>query len=395
MIGLRTIFANTFLMRKEEFNMRREVLILVTIASLIGLTGYAQAQVYKIGAVYPFTGPLAVYAEDAKRGIEIAVDEVNSMGGIKGKKLEVIYENDGGTPSGSVTAVQKLITVDKVPAIVGTLFTSFTVAAGPVAERNKTVIMVPMASSSKFSEWEYIFRVTPSTDFQARVIAEYAYRVLGLKKIASLFYTMDTGYAWDTNLTERFQQLGGTVVIHETYPSGSTDFRTALTKIKAMNPEVISVYGTWKEIATQVKQMKELRIETKVLNCSQVEEPAFIQTLGKDANGVTYAIQAPPSTEASKKALQEFLAKYRSKYNRDPGIVVKTSYDCVKIFAQAAMRVGDTREDLQKAIAKTKDYPGVDGELSYDEKRNPIKKITVKVIEDEKFVQTGFESTGQ
>jgi branched-chain amino acid transport system substrate-binding protein len=391
----RTKLDNTFLMRKEEPKMRRLIIAILAIMLVIGLSNYVEAQVFKIGAVYPFTGSLAVYAEDGKRGIEIAVDELNSAGGIHGKKIEVIYENCMGTPSGAVSAVQKLITVDKVPAIVGTLFASFTMASAPIADRNKTVLIAPMSSHQKFSDWQYIFRVTPSTDFQARIMGEYAYKVLGLRKIASLFYTTDTGYAWDAGLTERFQKLGGSVVIHETYPQGSTDFRTALTKIRATNPEAISVYGTWREIATQVKQMKELKIETKVLNCSQVEEPALIQFLGKDADGIIYAIQAPPTTEASKKVFEGFLNKFKSKFNRDPGIVAKTSYDCVKIVAQAAIKGGGTGEEIQKEMAKLKNFPGVDGELSYDENRHPIKKITIKVIRDEKFVQTGFESTGE
>lgn len=210
----------------------------------------------KIGAILPLTGDAAKYGESAKRAIDLAVEEINSTGGIKGSKIKVIYEDDQALPEKGVSAIQKLITVDKVHVVIGAMPSSVTLAMAPIAEKNKVVLFSPASSNPKITEaGDYIFRNDVSDIFEGGKMADETWQRLKFRKAAVLYINNDYGVGIKDVFVYRFTVLGGEIVATENFEQGTTDFRTQLTKIKQGNPEAVYIVG-YKEQIQILKQFQ-------------------------------------------------------------------------------------------------------------------------------------------
>jgi len=229
--------------------------VVMFIGMVIGSRAFAQ-ETYRIGAYLPLTGWAANYGEDAKRGIELAVEEVNGAGGIRGKKVEVLFEDSGGNPKQAVSAVQKLINIDKVSVVVGGLFSGEALATGPIFQGSKTPSIATQASHQDVTKpGDYIFRIAPPVTMEYLVL-DYAYKVIGARRYSALLFSTDMGRESAKMAEEYFPKLGGKIAKIEFFPTGTTDFKTHLLKIKQENPDVIEIKGGIKEVAQIFKQFR-------------------------------------------------------------------------------------------------------------------------------------------
>ncbi len=188
---------------------------------LVATAGFAQP--IKIGVELPLTGYAAPYGEDAKRGAELAVDEINSAGGINGRKVEAVYEDDGAVGKTAVSATQKLIDVDKVPVIVGGMMASAALSAAPIARERKVVFVATISSHPDLTSEElYVYRVFITVRMHGNTMAKYAYNVLKARTAAALTPNNDYGVTHEKAIRERFTKLGGTWLISESYAPGSS-----------------------------------------------------------------------------------------------------------------------------------------------------------------------------
>lgn len=252
----------------------------------------AETRDIKIGAVLPLTGDGAKYGQSAKRGIDLAVGEINSSGGVRQRLLRVIYEDSKMGPAEGVSAIRKLISVDKVPAIIGAMASSVTLAIAPIAEKNNVVLLSPASSAPEISKaGDYIFRNTYSDIYEGPKIGSYAYDELAFRRVAILHINNDFGVGLSKAFQQNFVKLGGKIVAVESYEQGSSDFRTQLNKIKQSEPDSIYLIG-YTEMGLILRQDRETGVRNQVLSCIMFEDPKIIEVAKDATEGVIYAYPA-------------------------------------------------------------------------------------------------------
>lgn len=365
------------------------IMVLVVLSAFSGL---AIADTIKIGIEMPLTGYGAIYGEDAKRGVQVAVDEINKAGGIRGKKVEVLFEDDGGVGKMAVSATRKLITMDKVQVIIGGMMSSAALPAAPVARENKVVFVATISSHPELtSPGGFIYRVHTTDRVNADSAGIYATRELRLKRAAGLFASSDYGRSLERFTRESFLREGGSWLLTENFPQGSEDFRSQLTKIKNKNPEIIFIAATVKETAQMLRQMVEFRMEIPVLGSSMLEDPKLVSLAGKAANRVYYHRAAPAAGAEGKKIEAAFKTKFAAKFpGKKPAIAAKYYYDAMGLVRQAITLGGESGPAIDQGMRKIKGYPGLTGNITFNEIGDRIFKVEIVKIVDGKPVPTGF-----
>lgn len=339
----------------------------------------------KIGAVLPLTGDVAVWGSNTKEGIDLAVEKVNNSGGINGSILKIIYEDSEALPQKGVSAIQKLITVDKIPAIIDNSVSSVTLAMAPIAEKNQVVILATGATAPKISEaGEYIFRIWNSDALEGEVIAQYTYEKLEITKVAILYVNNDYGKGLEDVFRQEFTKRGGTVTTSEAFEQSETSYRNQLTKVRTSSPEAIYLVGYPREVAQCLKQTKELGVKTQIIGTVAFEDPHILEIAKDAAAGVIYPYPVLPDTNDI--AVNEFLSAYRTKYNKEPGITCDVGYDAVNMIAQAIkLSNGHEGIDIKNGLMMIKDYHGASGVMEFDQNGDVHKPIGMKTVKDGKF----------
>jgi branched-chain amino acid transport system substrate-binding protein len=238
---------------------------LFTIASIIAAPSFANT--IKIGEVGSMTGSEATFGISTHEGLQLAIKEQNAKGGIKGKKIELISLDDQGKPEEAAVATTKLITQDKVAAIVGEVASSRSLAMAPIAQKNKIPMVSPSSTNPKVTEvGDYIFRVCFIDPFQGAVMAKFASETLKAKKVAILRdVKSDYSVGLSNFFAEAFKNTGGEIVVDQSYSSGEVDFNSQLTSIRAKKPDAIFVPGYYTEVGLIAKQARKLGIKVPLL----------------------------------------------------------------------------------------------------------------------------------
>jgi len=316
----------------------------------------------KIGFIGPLTGPAASYGIPQKNGAALAAEEINTAGGLNGKKIEIIYEDSQMDPNKALSAVKKLIDIDKVSSVIGETTTAGTLAIADTANKNKVVLISPSASGAKVTDaGDYVFRISPSDTFQATIAAKLIFEI-GFKKGAIVFTNDDWGAGIEKALREDFSKLGGTIVASEGCTPGTQDFRTQLTKIKALKPDFIYIPLYPAESAIFLRQVKELNVPGQIIGADNFSEKAILKTAGKAAEGVIFTMPSSPSS----KAYEEFAKKYKAKFNEDASYSAAAAYDCVNILFQVMKKAGTVGENIKNALYSIQDFAGISGKIGFD-----------------------------
>lgn len=353
----------------------------------------ANADKYVIGASFELTGNVANYGKSTLSGLKLAVDQVNKAGGVNGKQLVVVESDNKSEPAESGNSVTKLITQDKVVAVVGPATSGCVFAATPVVTSNKVPLIAPCATAPAITVdngqvKEFIFRACFIDPFQGRVMAEFADKTLGVKNVAILH---DASSDYSKGLAEVFEKTlnekGGKVVAKEAFLSKDIDFKAALTKIKAANPKAIYIPGYYEEVAKIIKQTREIGLNVPLIGCDGWDSPKLVEIAGPEALNNTYFSSAF-SVQDQTESVQKFIADYKAMYQKDPDIFCMQGYNAGLVLADALKRAGDGADGtkLATAIAATKDLPVASGKLTYDKDHNPI--ISAIIIEMKDGVQS-------
>lgn len=338
-----------------------------------------------IGAILPLTGQGAAYGEAARRGMNLALHQVNSSGGMEGRMLRIIYEDSQGDPKTGVSAFQKLVTVDGTQAVLGDLLSSVTLSIAPIANRRQVVLLSPASSSPRLTDaGAFVFRNCPSDVYEGTVMADYASETLGLKRVAILRINNEYGVGIGTVFKNEFTENGGTIVAEESYAEDATDFRTQITKIAAQNPKAVYLLG-YKQMGYILRQSKELGFKTQFLSTVTFEDPEILKLAGDAANGVIYSASkfSPKSTDET---VHRFVNAYEATYQSEPNIFAGLSYDAVKILAIAMREGGTSGSEIREALHRVKNYPGVAGETTIDKNGDAVLTPVLKTVKDGKFV---------
>ncbi len=344
-------------------------------------------KIVKIGFIGPLTGPAASYGTNAKNGAVLAVDDINASGGIlDGAKIELIIEDNKGDTTETVNIMNKLIEQDKVVAIVGPVTTGPTTVAAQMAGENKMPIVSPTATGDKITQIsEFVARVCFYDSYQGPVMAKFARENLGLKTAAILYdSTNDYSMGLADSFALKFTELGGEIVAKEAFYAGDQDFNAQLTNIAAKNPEAVFVPAYYSDDAQILLQAKAMGLNAIFMGGDGWDSQELINGAGDAAEGCYFTTHYS-SADTSEK-VQEFLKKYREKYNAEPNFAGPLGYDATLLLADAIERAGEANPvKVNEAIVATKGLTGVTGEFSFDEYRNPLKEVTIATVKDGKF----------
>jgi len=344
----------------------------------------SQEEVIKLGFLGATTGDVANYGIPGKKGMEMAIDDLNAQGGILGKKVEGVYEDNKGENSEIALIATKYITRDKVVAMVGDPCTGLTKVAADIAQKNKVVIFSAGATGTGVVEiGDYVFRNTLLDQFAVPSVVDWMMNSKGWKKFA-IITSLNNGYS--TALTPVFQEAikakGGKIVNEDTINDGETDFTAQITKLKNTGADVLVFTGYYREAALLQNEAKKQGLDITLLGGDGLYGHDLIK-LGKDAVEEKVIYYCGFSSDQPSPETDAFIKKYVEKYKEQPDMFSAQYYDAIMILAKAMTDAKSTDPSVFKdELAKLKDYPGVSGNTTFRADREPIKSpiclITVK-----------------
>jgi branched-chain amino acid transport system substrate-binding protein len=341
----------------------------------------------KIGEVDPLSGGVSQFGIGCHRGYVLAFEQINAEGGILGQQIELISEDDQSKPGQSATAVRKLVTQDKVIAILGDATSSATLEAAPIAQANKIPMVTPTATNPRITEvGDFIFRVCFLDEYQGRVLARFAREKLHAQRIFTL---TDVKQDYSVDLLkffkDEFTKLGGTIVGEQSYSTGDTDFRAQLTPIRGVKPDAVYVPGYYQEVALIVKQGRQIGLTMPFIGCDGWANQALVAVGGKAIDGCYFTNHFSPDDQAP--IVKSFVTKYQEKYGTLPDTFAALGYDAARLLAEAIQRAGSPNSQaIRDALAKTTGFEGVTGQISFDANRNASKPGLIVTVKDGKFV---------
>lgn len=369
----------------------KSLLTLSAAAALFASCAKAPDNEIRVGEFGSMTGGTATFGQTTHEGIQIAVDEINAAGGIKGKLVKLISEDDRGKAEEAATVVSKLISRDKVHAILGEVASSNSLAAAPIAQRAGIPMISPSSTNPKVTQQgDYIFRVCFIDPFQGKVMAKFAKEALKAKSAAIM---RDKSADYSVGLADvfakEFAAMGGTIVIDQAYQGKDVDFKSQLTTIKQKKPDVVFVPGYYTEVGLIAKQAREMGVNAPLLGGDGWESPELYTIGGKAIEGNYFSNHCSP--ESKDKVVRDFVGKHQAKYKKDPGALTMLGYDAAMVLFDAIKRSPSlSGSDLKAAIAATRDFQGVTGKISLDADRNAVKSAVVLKVKGGKaeFVAT-------
>lgn len=344
----------------------------------------ADRSTIKIGYYGDLSGPTFNFGQSAKNGVLMAADEINRSGGIKGRKIDVVIEDDQGIPERAATLASKLINQDKVIAIVAGGISSTSLAAAPRAQALK----IPFISTSSTDPavtrtGDYIFRVCYIDPFQGEVMAKFAAGQLKARKAAVM---VDFNNPYSRGLSEFFElsftKRGGQIVSKQSYAQGDPDYKGQLSTIRAANPDVIYIPGYYGDVTIIAKQARQLGITQPLLGGDGWDAPELWQ-LGGDALNNSF-ITSHYSAGDPSPHIQTFVQQYKLLYgNLEPDAHAALAYDAMLVVNKAIERAGTTDAGkLRDALAQTENFAGVTGIISMNSDRDAVKPAVVLKLED-------------
>lgn len=356
-----------------------------------GTTAADAGGTIKIGTNFEMTGGQASFGNSSIKGVRLAVKEINAAGGVLGKKLEVVEADNASKSEEATRAAQKLISNDKVVALIGPVTSTNTLGAVPVAQEKKIPLITTSATNPKITVdertnkvYDFVFRACFIDPFQGRVMADFATKELKAQTTAIF---SDTSSDYSKGLLkfykETFTKNGGKVVSEESYQQKDTDFKAVLTRIKEKNPDVIYVPGYYEEVGKIIKQARELGIKSPIMGGDGWDSPKLVEIAGKEALANTFMSNHYAPDDKSPE-IQSFVAAFKKEYNNEtPDGLAALGYDAVKMLADALKRAGATdSEKLKTALAATKDLKLATGTISLNETHDPVKSAVVLEYKD-------------
>lgn len=366
----------------------------VLLAGLVSGCGAKGDKDIKIGMVYELTGNTASYGTSAANGAKLAFKEINANGGVLGKQIQIITADNKGEPSESANAMSKVISQDKVVAVTGFTVSSCGIAASAVAEANKIPFVAAATVNPKVTVDErtgkvkkYTFRACFIDSFQGTVGANFALNGLKAKKTAIM---TDSSSDYSKGLAEIFKGTyakgGGQIVAEEFYLQKDQDYKPILTKIKAQNPELLYIPGYYEDVGKIIKQARELGITIPVLGADAWDSPVLVEMGGAQPLNNTYFTNFY-SIEDKNPISNAFVAAYQKEYGNTPDSMAAMGYDAAKLLVDAIKRADSTESSkIQEALAATKKFSSVSGEMSLDEKHDAVRGVVIIELKDGKQV---------
>ena len=337
----------------------------------------------RVGVFMSLTGSTANFGISSVNGIKMAADEINAAGGINGKLVELLVQDDRSDASEAATIVTKFVTQDQVHAVLGEVASSRSIAAAPIAQNAKVPMLTPSSTNPEVTKkGDYIFRSCFIDPVQGAAIAQFAAKTLNAKTAAIM---VDRKNDYSTGLekviNETFTRMGGKIVAVQSYQEGDQDFNAQLTSLKGSNPEVIFVPGYYNDVGLIAKQARDKGITVPLIGGDGWDSTQLYAIGGTALNGSYFTNHYSPYDTDPK--VQKFVNDYKALYNSLPDALAATAYDAAKIMFDAIKRAPSLEgAAIRDALAATKEFPGVTGTVTFNENRDAVKPIVMIEIKD-------------
>jgi len=362
--------------------------LLLVVASCTPPAGGPDRSPIRIGYYGDLSGPTLNFGESAKNGVLMAADEINQAGGINGRQLDVVIEDDQGKPGLAAASISKLVQGRKAIAIIAGGTSNNSRAAAPEAQVAKVPLIATSSTDPQVTQvGDYIFRTCFIDAFQGEVMAKFAANTLKAKKAGIL---LDFNSSYSRGLSDYFElsftRLGGQVVSKQSYTAGDRDYRGQLNTLRTAAPDVIFIPGYYEDVALMAKQARQLGITQPLLGADGWDAPELWDRGGDSLNG-SY-ISSHYSAEDQSPHVQRFVKEYKQHYgNLQPDAHAALGYDSMQVVADAIQRSGATDgPKLRDALAQTKSFPGVTGVITMNRERNAIKSAVVLKLQDGRYL---------
>ena len=353
----------------------------------------AKPTTIKIGAIYNLTGAQASLDAPSANGAKLAVKEINDAGGVLGRNLELVLY-DGKTDAATIgNSATQLAESDKVVAMLGFSDTDMTLAAAPIAAKAGLVFVTSGATSPKLPDQvpDYLFMACFGDNVQAAAGAEYAYNTLQAK---TTYLLIDKGMEYTLLLgkyfKERYTELGGQVVLEDTYQTGDKDFSAQITRLKALGslPDMLYIASGPDDVGTIVKQFRDAGVDKPIVGGDGYDTPLLVEIAGPGAENTYFTTHSLMDAQLGTDAVKKFITAYQAEYKTPPeNAFAGLGYDTVKLLADAIKRANSTEpKAIREALATTKDLKGVTGAITFQPgSRIPQKGVTIILVKGGKF----------
>jgi branched-chain amino acid transport system substrate-binding protein len=354
--------------------------------------GGASGNEIVIGHYAAMSGAQATFGQSTDNGIRLAIEEINAAGGVNGKQLRLITYDDKGDTKEAGAAVTRLITRDKVVAVLGQVASSLSLAGAPVCQEHGVPMITPSSTNPQVTQvGDKIFRVCFIDPFQGYVTAKYIRELpTPVSRVAILH---DQANAYSVGLAQEFEKaftrLGGTITTRQTYSEGDQDFSAQLTAIRGSNPEMVFIPGYYSDVGNIALQARKLGVTVPLFGGDGWTSPRLTEIAGSALEGCFFSEHY--SQEDPNPKIQNFVQKYAAKYGSKPDGLAALGYDAARLLADAMTRARSlSGDDLAAAIAATRDFDGVTGTFSIDADRNAVKPaVILKIVNG----QVRYEAT--
>ena len=359
----------------------------ITLLAGCGSTDSDQGDTIKIGAIGPLSGEAATYGISVQNGAKLLEKEVNDAGGINGKKIQFVFEDDQNDSNSAKQAFNKLVDKDKVVAVLGGVTSGPTLAIAKDATSKKIPMITPTGTEPTITELggDYMFRGCFIDSFQGEILAKYANETLN-KKTAAVLYNAGTDYSKGIAdaFKKDFEAQGGTVTQFLSYNDGDTDFKAQLTKIKGDNPDILLLPDYYNVVGLVAKQARGIGITSQFLGGDGWESEKLTEIGGSSVDGALY-INHYYSADTSE-VVKSFVDSYKKEYNKEPDAFAALSYDTAKILVKAIEKANSTDGDKIKDTLAGMELESVTGKISFNDKRTAIKSASIIKIDGDKKV---------
>src|ERR1700678_980286 len=335
----------------------------------------------KIGAVSCISGQLSTFGVSSIRGARMAIEEINAKGGVLGQSIDLVVDDDDSKAGETARIARKFLSQDHVVAILGDLTSSSTMEAAPLAQEAKVPLLTPTATAISVTEvGDYVFRSCFTDPFTGGVMARFAIEHLRARRGVILTdVKQDYSIGVSAELSSYYRQQGGQVLQEFSFSSGDTDFRAQLSSLKSLQPDVVFVPAYYTEAALILREARQLGVKAAFVGGEGWDSPSLISVAGKSAEGSFYTDHFSP--DDPEPLVQTFVQAYKTKYGTAPDALAALWYDGAGLLADAIRRAGSAEPaKIRDALATTKNFPGVTGNISLDERRNASKPGVIVTI---------------
>lgn len=367
--------------------MRRTFALVSALLLTLAFAGVAQAKDLVLGVPLPLTGAQAKFGEIIKKSYEIAQEEINAKGGVKGMKLVLNFEDSQGKPEIARSIVEKLIDVEKQPIVFAEYTSACAKAVAAVAEERKTPYIVVASAADEITQqnYKYVFRINPTNAYYASGLLGFLEKVVKPQSIAILYESSDFGTSGADEMAKSAEKLGMKVLLKEKYEKGAVDFKPILSKVKAANPDVIYMVSYVMDAALLMRQIKELRIDARLFagGAAGFAIPQFIDN-AKDA--AEYVVTATLwSPQVPFKGAKEYFDKYVAKNGTEPSYHGALAYSSLYVIADAVNRAKSLKQDDIRDALKATDMTTAYGPVKFQDKdgyqnQNFVETLVLQVI---------------